>query len=801
MKIKNQLKSCLAICLVLMMAVSTIAVSATEGQATESNLQTIYTKDFTLETADTDGWSNQEALAITNSKMSIAGNTTTFYETDLTDSFKISGKVSYGWNGAGFILNGDGTNKNVGVEIHQGKATFGEEFNEEDPVHQAYKEANPDKTEYSYRVEFIDVFVNGTKPADWKTLVYVDEADKERTGYKEHFSETASIYNTKTVDYEYCEETIEIEYNKGVISFKAALASEVREFTYDLTKEGAAVPVKNKGYFGIVTDGGGAWVTSIQIQKAKTKLVTVYEQNFTEESLTVADLKNGGLLTKNATIDEADGLKLDVNQALVYKKALGDKWRVSGQIKGAGRNETYWLNYNFYLNSDAQIAEDVFSAENGYVIKHNKNGYEFDLLKDGNTSGNFGHYRIADCTYENTNPIEGIMYLGYINFEIEMNGTNLTCTISSVDGSTVYAQKNIDLTKNINQDVPEKIWTDGRFALINNTENTTVSLKNLKIETEASDYITAYENDFTANGATADGFSLLGATIDTENGLKIEENQAFVYDKPLGNKWRVSGKINATGWNTDERDQYTLGYNVYLNSDVQISGDELTAQNGYMLKATKMGYDFDFLKDGQNGGDLSQNAIAAVGYENVEPNIGIFYLGELNFEMEMNGASFTYKLTTLDGSVVYNSVATDLSKNINGDALPDVWADGKFGMLNKNFQTKICLKTLKIEVIEDYAVAEVEASVDESNSVSYSAIIHNNTENPLNDAILMAAVYDANGVMIGLEQIDYSGAVGMEGVSGVISLAETSLPAEVVVYFWEDFATIAPIYTDCSVKL
>ena len=144
MKIKNQLKSCLAICLVLMMAVSTIAVSATEGQATESNLQTIYTKDFTLETADTDGWSNQEALAITNSKMTIAGNTTTFFETDLTDSFKISGKVGYGWNGAGFILNGDGTNKNVGVEIHQGKATFGEEFNEEDPVHQAYKDANPD---------------------------------------------------------------------------------------------------------------------------------------------------------------------------------------------------------------------------------------------------------------------------------------------------------------------------------------------------------------------------------------------------------------------------------------------------------------------------------------------------------------------------------------------------------------------------------------------------------------------------------------------------------------------------------
>lgn len=800
MKIKKQLKSCLAICLVLMMAVSTIAVSATEGQATESILQTIYTKDFTLETTDTDGWSNQEALSISNSKMVIEGNATTFFKTDLTDNFKISGAVGYGWNGVDFILNGDGTDKNVGVKIHQGKTTLSEEFNDEDAVHQAYKEQNPDATNYLYRVESIDVFVNGTKPSDWKTLVYVDEEDKERTGYKEIFPEATSIINTKTIDYEYCEETVEIEYNKGAISFKAALADALREFTYDLTKEGAAVPVANKGYFGIATEGGGAWVTSIQIQKAKTKLVTVYEQDFTEESLTVADLKNGGLLTKDATIDETDGLKLDGNQALAYKKSLGDKWRVSGQIKGVGRNETYWLNYNFYLNSDAQLTEDAFSAENGYVIKQNKNGYEFDLLKEGNTSGNFGHYRIADCTYENTNPIEGIMYLGYISFEMEMNGTNLTYTISSLDGSTIYTQKTIDLTKNINQDVPEKIWTDGRFALINNTENTTVSLKNLKIETEASDYITAYENDFTANGATADGFSLLGATIDIENGLKIEENQAFVYDKPLGNKWRVSGKINATGWNTDERDQYTLGYNVYLNSDVQISGDELTAQNGYMLKATKMGYDFDFLKDGQNGGDLSQNAIAAVEYENVDIG-GIFYLGDLNFEMEMNGASFTYKLTSLDGSVVYNSATTDLSKNINGDALSDIWADGKFGMLNKNYQTKICLKSLKIEVIEEYAVTEVEASVGENNEISYSAIIHNNTENPLDDAILMAAVYDANGVMIGLEQIDYSGAVGMEGVSGVISLAETSLPAEVVVYFWEDFATIAPIYTDCSVKL
>lgn len=397
------------------------------------------------------------------------------------------------------------------------------------------------------------------------------------------------------------------------------------------------------------------------------------------------------------------------------------------------------------------------------------------------------------------------MYLGYINFEMEMNGTNLTYTISSLDGSTIYSEKTIDLTKNINGDPTTNNWTYGRIALINNTENTTVSLKNLKIETEASDYITAYENDFTQSGAKADGFSLLGATIDTENGLKIEENQAFVYDKPLGNNWRVSGKINATGWNTDDRDQYTLGYNFYLNSDAQISGDELTAQNGYMIKATKTGYDLDFLKDGMNGGNLRQNVIAKGEYMNTPVNNGvvegIFYLGDLNFEMEMNGASLTYKLTALDGSVVYNSVTTDLSKNESGEVLPDIWADGKFGMLNKNFQTKVCLKTLKIEVIEDYAVAEVEASVGENNEISYSAIIHNNTENPLNDAMLMAAVYDANGVMIGLEQIDYSGAVGKEGVSGVISLAETSLPAEVVVYFWEDFATIAPIYTDCSVKL
>ena len=138
------LKSTLAICLVLMMVLSTIAVSATTTETEAAELTTVYTKDFTKE-IDLTGWTNQSAWSYNSAsasdlKTNIAEKTVTFYENNLGDNFEINATMGYSYNGVEFLLNGNGSTNVEGIKVYQGKGTYIEEFDEADEAHQTYKE-------------------------------------------------------------------------------------------------------------------------------------------------------------------------------------------------------------------------------------------------------------------------------------------------------------------------------------------------------------------------------------------------------------------------------------------------------------------------------------------------------------------------------------------------------------------------------------------------------------------------------------------------------------------------------------
>ena len=173
----------------------------------------------------------------------------------------------------------------------------------------------------------------------------------------------------------------------------------------------------------------------------------------------------------------------------------------------------------------------------------------------------------------------------------------------------------------------------------------------------------------------------------------------------------------------------------------------------------------------------------------------------VNFVIEMNGNDFRYTITSLDGATTY------LDKTFDFTEKKDIYKTTfkeyeKFAILNINRNTATYFKNLKIEAIKDYAVADAEAYVKANGNVKYSAIVHNNSGNPVTGAVLVAAAYDADKNLIGATVIDdYTGAVGKEMVDGEIEIAEGDTADEVVIYFWDNFDSAYPLYDPTTIGL
>ncbi len=804
---KRMLKSTLAICLVLMMALSTIAVSATTTEAEAAELTTVYTKDFTKET-DLTGWTNQSAWSYnsataSNLKTNIAAQTVTFYENNLGDNFEINATMGYSYNGVEFLLNGNGSTNAEGMKVYQGKGTYTEEFDEADEAHQTYKEKNPNAQKYSYTIETLDVYINGKKPADWKTLLYVDDADKDRAQVQT-MTDAGAIKNVRATNLEYKTENVNISYNNGTLSFKAEGIGygEIREFTYDVTQGGTVVPPTNKGYFGLKTESG-AWLYNIEIKKELSDYITVYEQDFTEEGATTE-----GFDVFGATVDTTDGLKIEENQSFVYNEPLGNKWRVSGKMMSTGWNtperDQYSLGYNIYINSDAEAIETTTHiADNGYVLKHYKNSYELSYLKDSYCNGWMGHYKIGSKDQLVAEPASGIFYAGDLNFEIEMDGTKLTYILTSLDGATVYSNETFDVSKNHQGNATAGNWVDGLFGIKNNNVQTKVCIKDIKIEKAISNYITIFDADFTEEGLSVEDITNLdidvtsGVSVDTTNGLTLPEGQGFVYNKNIGTNYRISGQVKASCWSTSDFTQYNTHYRAFLNSNAQLVDDTISATDGIRMGINKNCNEMTLLIGGIDNGTIG--GLKCYGNEQTSHTSinGVF----VNFVIEMNGNDFRYTITSLDGATTY------LDKTFDFTEKKDIYKTTfkeyeKFAILNNNRNTATYFKNLKIEAIKDYAVADAEAYVKANGNVKYSAIVHNNSGNSVTGAVLVAAAYDADKNLIGATVIDdYTGAVGKQLVDGEIEIENGEKAEEVVIYFWDNFDSAYPLYEQTTIEL
>ena len=752
---KRMLKSTLAICLVLMMVLSTIAVSATTNETEAAELTTVYTKDFTKDT-DLTGWTNQSATVDSNG-MHLKGGAVNFYQEDLGDVFSVSTTVNHSYSSYTFMINSDGT-ASKGVQVIYSK--HGELMLEDDTKYDAY---------------YVRVIVDGKKPAGWKDKVIIpDLSYRDKDGIFTDDNSDFILYEDANYLL-YKTYVAKIDYNDGIVSGSIGPV----DFTYDLTQGGTIVPATNNGYFGIVgsaNSGGHGYVKNVEIKKEISKYITVYEQDFTKAGATTE-----GLDVVGATVDATDGLKLANGDAFIYDKTLGNKYRISGKIDI--KSDATWANFDYkiFLNSDANVADGVFSAQNGYIFHAWKYSYRIDLLLNGKHGSDMGHYALASFSGG-----KDLSNVGELNFELEVDGTYLTYTITSPDGATVYATKTTYNLSNANTN-----WTDGIFGISNPTANTEIRIKNLKIEKAMSNYITLFDRDFTETGATTEGLDVVGTTVNTTDGLKICSQEGFVFDKNLGNKWCISGKLMV-----DDGSDYQYNVNLYYNSDAEISNGVLNVQNGYLNKIGKQSTWFQLLTDGVPGGGDGRTT-----FENLTTHTNVNG-ADINFKYERDEDIFRYTLTSLDGATVYAEREYDLTKNFNGGTI-DVFEDGKFALLNTHPTDAVCrIKSLKIGVISDYAVADAEAIAKSNGNVKYSAIVHNNSGNPVTGAVLVAAAYDADKNLIGATVIDdYTGAVGKQLVDGEIEIENGKKAEEVVIYFWDNFDSAYPLYEQTTIEL
>ena len=731
MKIKKLLSVCLVIGIIA--SLYPVCTFATEG-STEKYV-TIYEQDFTSANATTDGWTAVD-MDITDAGFGnteiVVGSTPpvssgyAIFNQNLGDNYKVSGSLSYSGNIANFYLNSDAVAENSSATINNGYC-----ISQNKVYLKAYKIIDGyDAYEYGHYA-FSELAENGEKNNDF------DLTQPE-------------VENPTNVDFE-------VTYNKGKITYTFKYADNiVNSFEYTIS-----APEHKSGLFAIAENSYDFVIKNIKIEKAMSEYITVYEQDFSaDDASTDGWIMDGMSLVEESFVGKTVKNDTSLSGTMIYNENLGEKYKVSGSIYFT------WNGLRYLLNSDATETDGTITVKNAYRVDQNKQTASIETIIDGQDWTVNGNYKLKENN--NTSVLGGYEWYDfeviYDNGVITYNFTNSSGAVNSItyDVADMYAE------------YPRN--TSGYFGI--NCTSDELFIKNIKIEKAASEYIPLYEQDFSAENSTADGWILDGFSItdDAELGKTVVSRSSLteplakmVYTKNLGENYKVSGSI----WF-----DYN-GLRFLINSDIAENSGVITVNDAYRIDQNKQTASVQTII---NGEDLGVNGNYKLKETNNTSVLGGYEW--YDFEIVYNKGVVTYSFANSAGLV--NSITYDMA---------DMYADyprhtnGYFGI--EASSEKLAVKNIKIETVSVYAISDVKATND-NGEISYSALVYN-WDGSLNDPALIAAVFDANGVMIDAKLIDYDGTAGINSVSGTITVDSEKVPDNVTIFFWQNLDKAAPL--------
>ena len=772
-----KIKKLLSVCLVIGIIASLYPVCTFATEESTEKYVTIYEQDFTSANATTDGWTTGN-MTITSRGLGneyIAGDDAfgaessmygsedgyVMFNQDLGNDYKVSGTINYSGNFGSFYLNTDGN-----IILEEGDAQY-------------------IKPQNGYGIKQNKINLSAGLVVDgnwgWNQYQFTDLWEKD--------NDTKDIDGTD-VDFE-------ITYNNGRITYLSKCDSGViNSFDFNLDEFTGDATRFESGKFMLTEGSYSYWIKNIKIEKVMPEYVTVYEQDFTQSGAT-AD----GWITENMSVT-SNGLGNEYtagNDAFasqneygsedgyaIYNDDLGTKYKVSGTINYSGNFGSFIINSGGEALIENEIEEGInknnlVKVTDGYKITQNKKHTSAGILTDKNWGYDLTQNQFADVwEKENTTKdIDGVD----VDFEIEYDNGKITYICKCGENIINSFEYNLTTFED------EIRYESGKFVLTEGSYS--YWIKDIKIEKASSEYVTLYEQDFTQSGATADGWIVENMSV-TSNGLGneyVEGDDSFgasvnsygsedgyaIFNQNLGENYKISGTVNYSGnfgsfyLNTDGNVNFERGDNQYIKP-----------QNGYGINQNKINLSAGLVVDGNWGWnqyqftDLWEKANVTSGIDSVD----------VNFELAYNNGKITYICKCESG--VINSFEFDLEE-FSGDTTR--FENGRFMLVESSYSYWI--KNIKIETVSEYAISDVKATND-NGEISYSALVYN-WDGSLNDPALIAAVFDANGVMIDAKLIDYDGTAGINSVSGTITVDSEKVPDNVTIFFWQNLDKAAPL--------